>query len=95
MSKNTHQAQRAALPRAPGFTTTPLQEDEDWVRLPKPGQHLCGFTRSHLYMLYTSGQIRSVSIRRPHHTRGIRLLYRPSILEFIRKLDAEQNGPKK
>ena len=95
MSKNTHNARRAALPKAAGFTTTAVQDDEDWVRLPKPGQHLCGFTRSHLYALYTSGQIRSVSIRRPHHKRGIRLLYLPSILAVIKKFDAEQNGAKK
>jgi hypothetical protein len=95
MLKNIHNARPAALPKAAGFTTTAVQDDGDWVRLPKPGQHLCGFTRSHLYALYTSGQIRSVSIRRLHHKRGIRLLYRPSILAFIKELDAEQNGAKR
>jgi hypothetical protein len=77
------------------FTTTPIEDDENWTRLPKPGQRLCGLTRSHLYALYTSGQIRSVSIRRPHHKRGVRLIFRPSLHAFLARLDEQQNGPKK
>jgi hypothetical protein len=74
------------------FRTTPIENDENWVRLPKPGQWLCGLTRSHIYSLIARGLIRSVSIRQPHHKRGIRLVFRPSIHAFLAKLDAEQNG---
>src|SRR5438128_2672004 len=76
----------------PQFTTTPIERDENWVRLPKIKQTLCGLTRSHLYQLCSRGLIRSISLRQPHHKRGVRLLYRPSIHEFLAKLDAEQNG---
>lgn len=30
-------------------TVKPVEQDADWVRLPKPGQSLCGMTRSYLY----------------------------------------------
>jgi hypothetical protein len=105
---NTRAKARAASHSAPGkaaapanvcptsaFTTTPIEDDDNWTRLPKPGQRLCGLTRSYLYALYKSGEIRSISIRRPHHKRGVRLLYRPSIHEFLAKLDSQQNGAKK
>ena len=86
---------KLTCPTPPAFTTQPIESDENWVRLPRPGERLCGLTRSHLYALYTSGVIRSISLRRPHHKQGVRLLYRPSIHEFLRRLDAEQNGAKK
>ena len=73
------------------FTAIPIEQDDDWTRLPKPGQFLCGLTRSHIYQLAARGLIRTVSIRQPHHKRGIRLIYKPSIAALIAKLDAEQN----
>jgi hypothetical protein len=73
------------------FTTTPIENDENWVRLPKPGQWLCGLTRSYIYSLIARGLIRSVSIRQPHHKRGVRLVFRPSLHAFLAKLDVEQN----
>ena len=74
------------------FVITPAECDADWVRLPKPGQSLCGMTRSYLYQLCASGKIRSVTIRQPHNTRGVRLIYRPSIHAFLASLDLAQNG---
>ena len=71
---------------------TPVGQDADWVRLPKPGCSLCGMTRSYLYQLCASGKIRSVTIRQPHNTRGVRLIYRPSIHAFLASLDLAQNG---
>jgi hypothetical protein len=73
------------------FTVAPVERDENWVRLPRPKERLCGLTRSYLYQLCASGLVRSISIRRPHHKRGVRLIYRPSIHAFLAKLDAEQN----
>ena len=74
------------------LTATPVEHDADWVRLPKPGQALCGMTRSYLYQLCAKGTIRSVTIRQPHNTRGVRLIYRPSILAMLASLDLAQNG---
>ena len=73
-------------------TGTPVEQDRDWVRLPKPAHSLCGMTRSYLYQLCASGKIRSVTIRQPHNTRGVRLIYRPSIHAFLASLDLAQNG---
>ena len=73
-------------------TGTPVEQDGDWVRLPKPGHSLCGMTRSYLYQLCASGKIRSVTIRQPHNTRGVRLIYKPSILAMLASLDLAQNG---
>src|SRR6266568_8662561 len=74
------------------FTVGPIEQDENWVRLPRPKERLCGLTRSYLYQLCARGLVRSISIRRPHHKRGIRLIFRPSIHAFLAKLDVEQNG---
>ena len=83
-------------PVAPGPRTVPTATpgacDADWVRLPKPGQMLCGMTRSYLYQLCAKGTIRSVTIRRPRSTRGVRLVFRPSIHAFLASLDLAQNG---
>jgi hypothetical protein len=81
----------ATEPR-PVLTTIPVEHDADWVRLPKPGQTLCGMTRSYLYQLCAQGKIRSVTIRQPQNKRGVRLIYRPSIHAFLAKLDLAQNG---
>ena len=81
----------ATAPRAVP-TATPVEHDADWVRLPKPGQSLCGMTRSYLYQLCAKGTIRSVTIRQPHNTRGVRLIYRPSIHAFLASLDRAQKG---
>jgi hypothetical protein len=50
-------------------------------------------TRSYLYQLCAQGKIRSVTIRQPQNTRGVRLIYRPSIHAFLASLDLAQNGP--
>lgn len=80
------------LPPRAVATATPVEHDDDWCRLPKPGQTLCGLGRSYLYQLCAKGTIRSVTIRQPHNTRGVRLIYRPSIHAFLAGLDREQNG---
>ena len=86
-----------AAPASSGepVTTTPLTQDDNWVRLPKPGQSLCGLTRSYLYQLCARQTIRSITIRQPQNQRGVRLIYLPSILSFLASLDAEQNGQPK
>lgn len=53
------------------------------MRLPKPGQHLCGLTRSYLHQLCMAKSIRSVSVCRTGKKRGVRLLYLPSIHGYL------------
>ena len=42
-------------------------------------------SRAHVYLLISQGLVRSASIRRPGCIKGIRLVYLPSIIEFIEK----------
>lgn len=44
---------------------------------------LTGLTRSHAYLLFSEGKIKSVSICRPGKTRGKRLWHVASVLAFL------------
>lgn len=66
--------------------------ESDWVRMPRVGKTLFGITRAHLYQLWKSGDVKSVAIRQPGKKFGIRLVSKSSILDFISRLDREQNG---
>jgi len=65
-------------------------QTEDWIRLPKPGNRLPGLelTRSTiLEMIQDPGSgVRSAVIRRPGRTRGIRLVYMPSLFAYLHRL---------
>ena len=57
-----------------------------WMRLPtKAGDRIEGLSRSHVYTLIEQGVIRSACIRRPGCIKGIRLVYLPSIVEYIER----------
>lgn len=62
-----------------------------WIGLPTRGR--CpdtGLSRAHFYQLIDDGRIRSACIRQPGAIRGRRLVYLPSVLEFLdRAADAE------
>ena len=59
------------------------------MRAPKGGtEHFTGFSRSKLYQLSTSGEIRSVSIREPGAIKGTRLFHLQSVLDFIDRSEA-------
>jgi hypothetical protein len=73
-------------------TSTPIEQDNLWVRLPKPGQTLRALTRSYLYQLCANGKIRSITIRAPHNKRGVRLVFLPSLDAWLASLDLAQNG---
>ena len=64
---------------------------ERWIRVPSRGY--CphsGLSRSALYRLIRENQIRSTSLRRPGQVRGTRLVYLPSVFEY---LDSHAVGP--
>jgi len=57
---------------------------ERWIRLPKRGYcPFCGLSRSHLFTLIQEGKVKSRSLRKPGNTRGPRLIYLPSVFEYI------------
>lgn len=68
--------------------------DAEWLRLPQPGTRcrLSGLSRSTLNERIDAGDIRAVTIRQSGARRGIKLLNRRSVLAYLAKLDAEQNG---
>ena len=89
---NTLTTVESREPHPPARTVIPIEHDSDWVRLPKPQRHLCGLGKSHLYQLCKRGVIKSVALREPGKARGVRLLYKPSILAFIEGQSALQNA---
>jgi hypothetical protein len=53
-------------------------------------QRLYGIKRSVLYLLLKDGVVQSVLLRRPGQKHGCRLIYLPSVREFLHRLMAEQ-----
>ena len=68
-----------------------VDPDSKWVRLPKDRETLRGFSRSYLYQLCVRKLVKSVVVTYENR-RGCRLIYLPSIDEFLEKLNAEQNS---
>ena len=60
----------------------------DWARMPKPGDRLNGLTRSTLLEIVQdpASGVRSAVIRKPGRTRGIRLIFLPSLFAYFERL---------
>ena len=57
---------------------------EQWVGLPtKPGQRLNGLSRSAIYQGIDAGKIKTACIKQPGKLTGKRLVWLPSVLEYI------------
>jgi hypothetical protein len=63
-----------------------VQNPEQWHRMPKPKQRLCGLSRTTLLELSDAGKIRTVAIRQPGAIKGIRLIFMPSLFAFLDSL---------
>ena len=75
------------------FTTQPLTvppttgtESSDWLRLPKPKQRLWGMSRTTWNELCDGGKVKSITLRKKHAARGIKLIYRPSAEAYLKGL---------
>jgi hypothetical protein len=66
----------------------------EWVRLPKPKTRCAysGLSRTTLVELIERREVRSITLRQPGATRGIRLFHLPSLNAYIARLDFDQNG---
>lgn len=64
----------------------------DWARMPKGGSHVRGLGRSYLYDLDARGEIRTIALRKPGATKGVRLIYLPSLDAFLARAAAEQEA---
>lgn len=61
--------------------------NERWIRIPKKGYcEWCGLSRSHLFWLVAEGKVRSVSLKKPGNQRGVRLVWLPSVFEYIERV---------
>ena len=58
--------------------------NEQWDRLPTRGYYQ-GCSRPYIYQLIREGKIKTALIRHPGKCRGMRLVWRPSVLAFIEK----------
>ena len=79
--------------KEPAYNPNPISE---WIRLPPAGQREpnSGLSRAKLNQLIlpTAGNphppVRSVSVRLPHQSRGVRLIHLPSLLEYLQSLES-------
>ena len=55
-----------------------------WVRLPGKGYYF-GLSRPYVYQLMREGLVKTALIKHPGKCRGIRLVWRPSVLEYIER----------
>jgi hypothetical protein len=79
-----------------GFTTKPIALGNCSDVMPEFGrfqdvQRLFGLKRPTVYTLIAEGHIKSVSLRRMGQAKGVRLIYLPSVSEYLHKLMNEQN----
>jgi hypothetical protein len=75
------------------FDTAGIGEAE-WLRLPRPGARcrLTGLSRTGLAELIEAREVKAIKVRKPGAQRGVVLIHRASLLAYLAKLDAEQNG---
>ena len=69
----------------------------EFIRLPAPGTRCCltGLSRTSLNELVESGAVLSVTLRKPGAKRGIKLINRAALLDYLHHLEHEQMKGKK
>ena len=73
----------------PHDASTPFGRLQDWLKLEL---RLFGITRATAYLLAKQGRIRTLSMRRRGHVRGVRLVSVPSVRAYLGTLLAQQAG---
>jgi hypothetical protein len=58
-------------------------ESELYARLPKPGRRFIGLTRTTLQNLGDDGFIEIIEVRRPGRSRGLKLIFLPSLFDYL------------
>ena len=65
---------------------------DQWVRMPRDKQRLCGLSRTTILELAEGGHIRTAAIIKPGRKKGIRLVFLPSLLAYLETLPAGHVG---
>ncbi len=60
-----------------------------WDRLPGKGYYF-GMSRAYIYRLIHDGHVKTALIKRPGKVRGLRLVWRPSVLAYIESNRVEE-----
>ena len=58
-------------------------EPDAYVRLPKPGRKVLGLCRTTIQDLADDGFIEVISVQRKGCSRGVKLLYLPSLMDYL------------
>jgi hypothetical protein len=58
-------------------------EPDAYVRLPKPGRKFLGLCRTTIQDLADDGFIEVISVQRKGCSRGVKLLYLPSLMDYL------------
>jgi transcriptional regulator of nitric oxide reductase len=66
--------------------TNGTDNSSDWLRLPRPRQRLWGLSRTSWNELCESGAVKSITLRKAHAQRGIKLIFRPSAESYLKSL---------
>ncbi len=65
--------------------------EDEWLRLPKPGLRLFALSRTSINELISDGHVKAMTLRRPGRIRGLKLIYGPSLREYLHRQLKMQN----
>ena len=65
---------------------------DDWCRLPKRKQRHCGLSRTSIVELGEAGLVKIAAIHKPGAIHAMRLLYLPSLLEYLERATENKAG---
>jgi hypothetical protein len=58
-------------------------EDQNYIRMPKPKRRFVGMSRTTLQQLGDAGLIEVITVQRPGLSRGLKLIYLPSLFSYL------------
>jgi hypothetical protein len=67
-------------------------ESDAYIRLPKPGRRFLGLCRTTIQDLADDGFIEVISVQRKGCSRGVKLLYLPSLMNYLDGLRKDPRG---
>jgi len=72
------------------FRDPTMLEPDVYIRMPKPKRRFLGMSRTTIQQLADAGLIQVISVQQAGCSRGIRLIYLPSLMSYLDRLRAHQ-----